>query len=123
MSILKTKYLIIGVCIALLMFAKKQEFLSSGHYGALKIAYDPQQKLITGYYENATGFDPRTNEPRFSCLFYIEGVRKNGFVRVKVFTGKETAAQKVTIGWMRENELNSLLLIKLSITQNILKYV
>lgn len=53
----------------------------SGEYGfGLKLAYDKQTKKLTGYFENYTGWDEETKNPKFSCIFYIEGlVTKNKF--------------------------------------------
>lgn len=49
--------------------------IKSGEYdgGTMFIAYNPIKKIITGYYENSTGLDEKTNNPKFSCAFYLEG--------------------------------------------------
>ncbi len=55
--------------------------IKSGEYESeLKIAYNPDSKIITGYFANYSGYDESTNNPRFSCIFYIYGF----------FTGKES---------------------------------
>ncbi len=44
----------------------------SGIYSdVLRLAYDAEQKKLTGYYENYTGWDAKTNSPQFSCTFYF----------------------------------------------------
>lgn len=37
---------------------------------------------MTGFYENSTGWDEATNSPKFSCTFYIEGIKKGNTVRL-----------------------------------------
>lgn len=39
----------------------------------LNLAYDKASGLVTGYYENHTGWDEKANAPRFTCSFYIQG--------------------------------------------------
>ena len=55
--------------------------IQSGEYEfGLKLAFDNKTKKLTGYFENYTGWDEETNNPKFSCIFYIEGlVTKNKF--------------------------------------------
>ena len=46
----------------------------SGEYDfGLNLAYDIKTNVLTGYFENYTGMDEETGEPRFSCIFYIHG--------------------------------------------------
>lgn len=48
--------------------------IQSGEYEfGLKLAFDTKTKKLTGYFENYTGWDEETNNPQFSCIFYIEG--------------------------------------------------
>jgi len=46
--------------------------ITSGKYDELKIAYNPENKLVTGYYFNGTG-DDRHGHSQFTCIFYLEG--------------------------------------------------
>lgn len=49
--------------------------INSGNYGeGLRLAFDSVTKKVTGYFENYTGWDESTNNHRFSCIFYVEGV-------------------------------------------------
>ncbi|OYU85533.1 MAG: hypothetical protein CFE24_01120 [Flavobacterium sp. BFFFF2] len=48
--------------------------IKSGQYGTLSLAFDPATKKLTGYFEDHTGWDEQTKAPRFSCVFYIEGL-------------------------------------------------
>lgn len=59
--------------------------LKPGQYDALRIAYDNQSELITGYYEDYTGWDANTESPRFSCIFYLEGKVINGKARINTY--------------------------------------
>jgi len=52
--------------------------IESGEYEfGLKLAFDSNTKKLTGYFENYTGWDEETKNPRFSCIFYIEGIVTN----------------------------------------------
>ncbi|GAB2825010.1 hypothetical protein [Ferruginibacter profundus] len=49
--------------------------IKSGEYEfGLKLAFDSKTQSLTGYFENYTGWDEETKNPKFSCIFYIEGV-------------------------------------------------
>lgn len=51
-----------------------QSPVSGTYENGLYLAYDSSSKKLTGYFENYTGWDEQTKHPRFSCIFYIEGV-------------------------------------------------
>ena len=54
--------------------ASGQSLLISGDYnGELKLAYDKNTKQVTGFYDSSTGVDEKTGNPKFTCVFYIEG--------------------------------------------------
>jgi len=47
----------------------------SGDYGyGLRLSYDNKTNKLTGYFENYTGWDEETQSPKFSCIFYIQGL-------------------------------------------------
>jgi hypothetical protein len=50
-----------------------QTILSGEYNAGLKLAYDSITNKLTGYFENYTGYDEETRNPRFSCIFYIHG--------------------------------------------------
>jgi hypothetical protein len=50
-----------------------QQIISGDYAAGLALSYDSTNKRVTGYFENYTGIDEQTNNPRFSCIFYIEG--------------------------------------------------
>jgi hypothetical protein len=58
----------------------------SGEYDELKIAFNPQNNQVTGYFENSTGEDAGGGAgPQFSCAFYIEGKLVGNKVKIKTF--------------------------------------
>lgn len=50
-----------------------QKIVSGEYDSGMKLSYDVSSKTLTGYFESYTGFDEETQNPRFSCIFYIEG--------------------------------------------------
>ena len=69
---------IIFFCYTNILFGQS---IKSGEYEfGLKLAFNRNTKKLTGYYENYYGWDEEGNNPKFSCVFYIEGyVFKNKF--------------------------------------------
>ena len=67
-----------SITIILLVFFCSSLFgqpIISGDYDiGLKISYDSTSKKITGFYENSTGWDEKTNSPKFICAYYFEGI-------------------------------------------------
>ncbi len=60
--------------------------IKSGDYDdGLNLAYNPKNNLITGFYENYTGLDEQTNNPRFSCIFYIKAFYKKGKIELESY--------------------------------------
>ncbi|MFO1518243.1 MAG: hypothetical protein U1F57_01040 [bacterium] len=57
----------------------------SGVYDNLIVGVDPQTQTVTGHYENATGWDEKSNAPRFSCIFYLSGKKEGDHYRVKTW--------------------------------------
>lgn len=58
--------------------------IKSGIYeDVLKIAYNSENKTITGFYENYTGIDEFTGNPKFSCVFYFKGSLKNNSFEIE----------------------------------------
>ncbi|XZF16046.1 hypothetical protein ACTHGU_07900 [Chitinophagaceae bacterium MMS25-I14] len=53
--------------------AGKSQALLSGRYDELNVAFNPATNIVTAYFESYTGLDEQTGNPRFSCIFYIEG--------------------------------------------------
>jgi len=80
------KLLITSLIILSFTSAFAQSVISGEYIDALKIAYDSATKKITGYYENYTGWDEQTNNPRFSCVFYIEGIVTGKKIRIQTYS-------------------------------------
>lgn len=67
-------------------FTFGQERIVSGEYeDGLKLAYDSDSKKITGYFESYTGWDEENKTPRFSCIFYIEGILEKGKAKITTY--------------------------------------
>jgi hypothetical protein len=45
----------------------------SGVYDSLLIGVDEKSGLVTGYFEESTGWDEQTKSPRFTCAFFLYG--------------------------------------------------
>lgn len=83
--------------------------IASGDYGfGLKLAFDAKTNVLSGYFENYTGWDEQTNSPRFSCIFYIEGiVLKNKFKIKTYYPGdKLTSTIEGTCEIVSDNTIN-----------------
>ncbi len=62
-----------------------QQLISGDYNSELKLAFDPSSKMVTGYYESYTGLDETTQQPKFSCIFYIEGKIKSKKFAIKTY--------------------------------------
>jgi hypothetical protein len=70
--------------------------IKSGEYDdGLNLAYNPINNLITGFYENYTGLDEETNNPRFSCVFYIKGVYKKSKIGIESYSPLDKEADLI----------------------------
>lgn len=68
-----TNFLLLLIFIFLFIDLKSQDIVSGEYDSGLKIAFDKKTKIITGYFEDYTGWDEELNLPRFSCIFYFHG--------------------------------------------------
>lgn len=60
--------------------------LSSGIYSkGLHIAFDSAQQIITGYFEDYSGYDEELKQPKFSCVFFIYGFVNDGSILIKTY--------------------------------------
>jgi hypothetical protein len=50
-----------------------QKLISGEYDSGMKLSYDVSSNIVTGYFESYTGLDEETQNPKFSCIFYIEG--------------------------------------------------
>ena len=68
------KKLVVTFLILLFANVSSGQKLISGDYGyGMKLSFDASSNILTGYFENYTGLDEQTQNPKFSCIFYIEG--------------------------------------------------
>ena len=87
----------IKLCFFFILVATKaygQSALTSGDYGELKLAYDKNTKQVTGFYENGTGTDEQTGNPKFTCVFYIEGKLLKNRAAIKTYYPLDTTIIK-----------------------------
>jgi len=54
----------------------------SGRYEYLDVALDADNQVITGYFEDHTGWDERIKAPRFSCEFFLFGKKDDNGYRI-----------------------------------------
>lgn len=58
----------------------------SGKYDSeLNLAFDTTRNLVTGYFEQYIGQDEETGNPRFSCVFYLEGFISGDSARIQSY--------------------------------------
>ncbi len=59
------------------------QHLISGEYNfGLRLAYDEHSSIVTGYFENYTGWDEKMESPRFSCIFYLVGIVEDNKAKI-----------------------------------------
>jgi len=74
------------ICIVNLTFS--QEIISGEYDLGLKLSFDSITKRVTGYFEDFSGWDEKTKDSRFSCVFYIEGVMKGQKFTINTYSPK-----------------------------------
>ncbi len=68
------KLFLLGLIFFNIKTSYSQRIFSGNYDAGLLLAYDSISNKVTGYYENYSGFGSENSSPKFSCLFYIEGV-------------------------------------------------
>jgi hypothetical protein len=68
-----------------------QTIVSGEYDSGLKLAYDSITNKLTGYFENYTGLDEETGNPKFSCIFYIQGTITGGQFSVDTYYPNDTS--------------------------------
>ena len=80
------KYFLLALTILLISIYSHGQQIISGDYGSgLRLSYDSLANLLTGFYEDHTGWDEETKTPRFSCTFYIEGLVTGPRFKIKTY--------------------------------------
>ena len=60
--------------------------LQPGYYdGGLYLAVDSFNHRLTGYFDQSSGWDEELKCPKFSCIFFIEGIVKADTVRIATY--------------------------------------
>jgi hypothetical protein len=101
--------LISSIVLIVLAIQANCQILSGEYDYGLKIAFNPGNKLITGYYENYTGFDETTGNPKFSCIFYIKGFYNESISEIETFYPKDKEVDIIK-GSMKIIKQNSILI-------------
>lgn len=84
------------ICFLILNSIVVEGQIFSGEYDSdLRIAYNPESKTITGYYEGYSGYDENTGNPRFSCIFYIIGKYLNNESIIETYFPKNKEKDKI----------------------------
>ncbi len=68
-----------------------QTMVSGEYDSGLKLAYDSITNKLTGYFENYYGLDEATGNPKFSCIFYIQGTITGGQFMVDTYYPNDTS--------------------------------
>lgn len=62
-----------------------QKLISGEYDSGMKLSYDASSNMVTGYFESYTGLDEETQNPKFSCIFYIEGKVTGKKISIKTY--------------------------------------
>lgn len=71
---------------------------SSGIYAELIVGVDQRNGVITGYYENGTGWDDETKSSKFTCIFYLYGVKQGDSFKIVTWWLGNDAAESLVNG-------------------------
>ena len=71
------------LCLSIISFG--QTIVSGEYDSGLKLAFDQKTNKLTGYFENYTGLDEETGNPKFSCIFCIQGTISGGQFTVDTY--------------------------------------
>lgn len=63
----------------------------SGGYDAIEVAYDPETKLVTGYYSEDVGWNEQAQAAQYSCNFYLFGYWDGVKAQIHTFFPSDTA--------------------------------
>ena len=65
---------------------------SSGSYDTLLAGIDEQSGVLTGYFEDGTGWDESTKSPRFMCEFFLYGKRQGDAYQITTWYPNDAEA-------------------------------
>ena len=88
-----------------------------GDYGALWVGFNPDTRIITGYYENYTGWDEETGQAQFSCIFYLHG-KIEGDPPYRITTWyPSTQPEEIIAGQLNVSETNDYYLLSIHLDE------
>ena len=73
LSVLLSIFLLGSPALSLSAVAQNKPSGSSGHYDSLLIGVDENSGVVTGYFEESTGWNESTKSPQFTCAFFLFG--------------------------------------------------
>jgi len=73
-----------------------QKIVSGTYDSGLILAYDSTNNLLTGYYENGTGWDEALNCSKFSCIFYFEGIPEGNTFKINSYYPGEKSEEAIS---------------------------
>lgn len=76
-------------------FSFSQPLISGDYEIGLKLAFNSKTNKITGYYQNATSWDDDLKIPRFTCVFYLEGIYSQDSIVLKTYYPIENSNEYV----------------------------
>lgn len=79
------KILLVLLLCAMVSMCFGQKIISGEYSSGLTLAFNPQTKQLTGYYENHTGWDEQTKTATFSCIYYIEGLFQDSVCKITTY--------------------------------------
>jgi hypothetical protein len=85
--------LIIFFFLLLTVTSRAQPFKPGEYSSGLKLAYDKESNKLTGYFENYSGWDEETQNPKFACIFYIEGLVKGNKFNISTYYPSEDTSE------------------------------
>lgn len=96
------------LCLLLIISTIVDSQIISGNYDSgLRLAYNPENKMITGFYENYSGYDETTGNPRFSCIFYLIGKYQSDSCAIETYFPLNKDDDKI-IGKLKIKESNTI---------------
>ena len=99
------KILLTSITLLWLSNISFSQTIQSGEYDSvLKLAYDSTTKKLTGYYENYSGLDEATGNPKFSCIFYIQGTITGSLFAVDTYYHADKSIDKKQKSYLIKND-------------------
>lgn len=72
-----------------------QKIISGLYESGLQLAIDKNSGVITGYFNNQTGWNDESKKPDFSCIFYLEGHQDGNIFRIQTYYPLHQTAEPI----------------------------